>query len=217
MIQFQQVTKRYPGGFEAVKNLSFEIQSGELLFLAGHSGAGKSTLLKLIAGIEKPTAGAVLVNGQNVARLSRTSLPYVRRHFGLIFQDHKILFDRNVYENVKLPLDITGFNGMEAKRRVLAALDKVGLSGKEKLNPISLSGGEQQRLCIARAVVHRPAILLADEPTANLDRDNAHDILELFKSFHQVGVTLVISAHDETLMADYGRRILRLKNGQFTA
>lgn len=217
MIQFQQVTKRYPGGFEAVKNLSFEIQAGELLFLAGHSGAGKSTLLKLIAGIEKPTAGAVLVNGQNVARLSRTSLPYVRRHFGLIFQDHKILFDRTVYENVKLPLDITGFNGMEAKRRVLAALDKVGLSGKEKLNPISLSGGEQQRLCIARAVVHRPAILLADEPTANLDRDNAHDILELFKSFHQVGVTLVISAHDETLMADYGRRILRLKHGQFTA
>ncbi|KAF0812346.1 Cell division ATP-binding protein FtsE [Andreprevotia sp. IGB-42] len=217
MIQFQQVTKRYAGGFEAVKNLSFEIQSGELLFLAGHSGAGKSTLLKLIAGIEKPTAGAVLVNNQNVARLSRASLPYVRRHFGLIFQDHKILFDRSVYENVKLPLDITGFNGMEAKRRVLAALDKVGLSGKEKLNPISLSGGEQQRLCIARAVVHRPAILLADEPTANLDRDNAHDILELFKSFHQVGVTLVISAHDETLMADYGRRILRLKNGQFTA
>ncbi|WP_035054677.1 cell division ATP-binding protein FtsE [Andreprevotia chitinilytica] len=217
MIQFQQVTKRYPGGFEAVRNLSFEIQAGELLFLAGHSGAGKSTLLKLIAGIEKPTAGAVLVNNQNVARLSRASLPYVRRHFGLIFQDHKILFDRSVYENVKLPLDIIGFDGREARRRVQAALDKVGLSGKEKLNPISLSGGEQQRLCIARAVVHRPAILLADEPTANLDRDNAHDILELFKSFHQVGVTLVISAHDETLMSDYGRRILRLKNGQFTA
>ncbi|MBE9609128.1 cell division ATP-binding protein FtsE [Chitinilyticum litopenaei] len=216
-MQFQQVTKDYSGGFTAVKNLSFEIASGELVFLAGHSGAGKSTLLKLIAGIEQPTSGTVLVNKQNLARLSRASLPYVRRHIGLIFQDHKILFDRSVYDNVALPLDIIGFDGREAKRRVLAALDKVGLAGKEKLNPVALSGGEQQRLCIARAVVHRPAILLADEPTANLDRDYANDILELFKSFHQVGVTIVISAHDESLMADYGRRILRLKNGQFTA
>ncbi|WP_047394941.1 cell division ATP-binding protein FtsE [Chitinibacter sp. ZOR0017] len=217
MIQFQQVSKSYPGGFDAIKNLSFEIPSGELVFLAGHSGAGKSTLLKLMAGIEKPTAGAVLLNGQNLARMSRASLPFVRRHIGLIFQDHKILYDRSVFDNVRLPLDIIGFEHQEGRRRVLAALDKVGLAGKEKLNPISLSGGEQQRLCIARAVVHRPSILLADEPTANLDRDYAHDILELFKSFHQVGVTLVISAHDESLMADYGRRILRLKNGQFTA
>ncbi|WP_028450252.1 cell division ATP-binding protein FtsE [Chitinibacter tainanensis] len=217
MIQFQQVSKSYPGGFDAIKNLSFEIPSGELVFLAGHSGAGKSTLLKLMAGIEKPTAGAVLLNGQNLARMSRASLPFVRRHIGLIFQDHKILYDRSVFDNVRLPLDIIGFDHQEGRRRVLAALDKVGLAGKEKLNPISLSGGEQQRLCIARAVVHRPSILLADEPTANLDRDYAHDILELFKSFHQVGVTLVISAHDESLMADYGRRILRLKNGQFTA
>lgn len=216
-IQFQQVTKDYAGGFTAVKNLSFEIASGELVFLAGHSGAGKSTLLKLIAGIEQPTSGTVLVNKQNLARLSRSSLPYVRRHIGLIFQDHKILFDRSVYDNVALPLDIIGFDGREAKRRVQAALDKVGLAGKERLNPVALSGGEQQRLCIARAVVHRPAILLADEPTANLDRDYANDILELFKSFHQVGVTIVISAHDESLMADYGRRILRLKHGQFTA
>ncbi|SFN02035.1 cell division transport system ATP-binding protein [Formivibrio citricus] len=217
MIQFQQVSKRYPGGFDALKNLSFEIQTGELLFLAGHSGAGKSTILKLIAGIERPTGGAVLVNGQNVGSMRRSSIPFIRRNIGLIFQDHKILFDRSVYDNVRLPLDILGFDGQEARRRVLAALDKVGLSGKEKLNPVTLSGGEQQRLCIARAVVHRPAILLADEPTANLDRDYANDILELFRSFHQVGVTLVISAHDESLMADYGRRILRLKNGQFTA
>ncbi|GAA5785336.1 ABC transporter ATP-binding protein [Chitiniphilus shinanonensis] len=217
MIQFQQVSKRYPGGIDAVKQLSFEIRSGELVFLAGHSGAGKSTLLKLIAGIERPTSGAVLVNHQNVSRLSRKALPYVRRHIGLIFQDHKILFDRSVFDNVRLPLDIIGFSGPEVRRRVLAALDKVGLAGKESLNPIALSGGEQQRLCIARAVVHRPAILLADEPTANLDRDYAHDILELFKSFHQVGVTLVIAAHDESLMADYGRRILRLKHGEFTA
>lgn len=217
MIQFQQVSKSYPGGFDAIKNLSFEIPTGELVFLAGHSGAGKSTLLKLIAGIEKPSSGAVLLNGQNLARMSRGSLPFVRRHLGLIFQDHKILYDRSVFDNVRLPLDIIGFDHREGHRRVLAALDKVGLAGKEKLNPISLSGGEQQRLCIARAVVHRPSILLADEPTANLDRDYAHDILELFKSFHQVGVTLVISAHDESLMADYGRRILRLKHGQFTA
>jgi cell division transport system ATP-binding protein len=159
----------------------------------------------------------VLLNGQNLARMSRGSLPFVRRHLGLIFQDHKILYDRSVFDNVRLPLDIIGFDYQEGRRRVLAALDKVGLAGKEKLNPVSLSGGEQQRLCIARAVVHRPSILLADEPTANLDRDYAHDILELFKSFHQVGVTLVISAHDESLMADYGRRILRLKHGQFTA
>lgn len=217
MIQFQQVSKRYPGGFDALKNLSFEIQTGELLFLAGHSGAGKSTILKLIAGIERPSGGAVLVNGQNIGSMRRSSIPFIRRNIGLIFQDHKILFDRSVYDNVRLPLDILGFDGQEARRRVLAALDKVGLADKEKLNPITLSGGEQQRLCIARAVVHRPAILLADEPTANLDRDYAHDILDLFRSFHQVGVTLVISAHDETLMADYGRRILRLKNGQFTA
>ncbi len=217
MIQFQQVSKRYPGGFDAIKNLSFDIPDGELVFLAGHSGAGKSTILKLIAGIERPSAGAVLLNGQNIGSMRRASMPFVRRNIGLIFQDHKILYDRSVFDNVRLPLDIIGFDGREARRRVLAALDKVGLAGKEKLSPMGLSGGEQQRLCIARAVVHRPAILLADEPTANLDRDYAHDILELFKSFHQVGVTLVIAAHDETLMADYGRRILRLKNGQFTA
>ncbi|MBV1774399.1 cell division ATP-binding protein FtsE [Burkholderiaceae bacterium DAT-1] len=217
MIQFNQVSKRYPGGFEALKQLSFEIQSGELVFLAGHSGAGKSTLLKLVAGIERPSSGSVLVNGQNLAAVSRAAIPFVRRHIGLIFQDHKILYDRSVFDNVMLPLDIIGFDHRDAQKRVRAALDKVGLLGKEKLNPVSLSGGEQQRLCIARAVVHRPSILLADEPTGNLDRDYAHDIMELFKSFHQVGVTIIISAHDESLMADYGRRILRLSKGQFTS
>ncbi|MFC4160929.1 cell division ATP-binding protein FtsE [Chitinimonas lacunae] len=216
MIQFNQVSKRYPGGFEALKHLTFRIETGELVFLAGHSGAGKSTLLKLIAGIERPSAGAVVVNGQNLASITRQSLPFVRRHIGLIFQDHKILFDRSVFDNVMLPLDILGYDRRDAGKRVRAALDKVGLLGREKLNPISLSGGEQQRLCIARAVVHRPAILLADEPTGNLDRDYAHDIMELFKSFHQVGVTILIAAHDESLMADYGRRILRLAHGQFT-
>jgi cell division transport system ATP-binding protein len=216
MIEFKQVSKSYDG-FYALKNLSFTIETGELVFLAGHSGAGKSTLLNLIAGIERASAGDVVVNEQNLSRLKRTSIPYVRRHLGLIFQDHKILYDRNVFDNVMLPLNIVGFPYQDARRRVMAALDKVGLAGKEKLNPVSLSGGEQQRLCIARAVVHRPSILLADEPTGNLDRAYALDIMELFKSFHQVGVTIVISAHDETLMADYGRRILRLKEGQFTA
>ena len=216
MIQFNQVSKSYSGGFIALKNLTFDIKAGELVFLAGHSGAGKSTLLKLISGIERPSSGNVMVNAQNIAKMRRSAIPYVRRHIGLIFQDHKILFDRNVFDNVMLPLNITGFDYRDAKKRVIAALDKVGLKGKEKLNPISLSGGEQQRLCIARAVVHRPTILLADEPTGNLDRAYSLDIMELFKSFHQVGVTVVISAHDETLMVDYGRRILRLKAGEFT-
>lgn len=217
MIQFNQVTKSYRGGFTALNNVTFEIKAGELVFLAGHSGAGKSTLLKLIAGIEQPSKGSVLVNGQNLARMPRSAMPYVRRHMGLIFQDHKILFDRNVFENVMLPLNIMGVDYTDAKKRVAAALDKVGLTGKEKCNPVSLSGGEQQRLCIARAVVPRTSILLADEPTGNLDRAYALDIMELFKSFHQAGMTIIISAHDETLMADYGRRILRLKEGQFTA
>src|SRR5574343_316832 len=214
MIQFEQVGKRYPRGHEALKNLSFTIDSGEMLFLTGHSGAGKSTLLKLIAGIERASSVSVLVNDQNLSKLRASQLPYVRQHIGIVFQDHKILFDRNVFDNVMLPLDIIGFDRREAAKRVRAALDKVGLLGKEKVMPVRLSGGEQQRLCIARAVVHRPSILLADEPSANLDRAYALDIMELFKSFHQVGVTVIVSAHDETLMEDYGRRIIRLREGQ---
>lgn len=216
MIEFNQVSKSYRGGFTALNNLTFNIKAGELVFLAGHSGAGKSTLIKLIAGIELPTKGSVLVNGQNLAKISRTAIPYIRRYIGLIFQDHKILFDRNVFDNVMLPLNIMGLTYQQARKRVLMALDKVGLVGKEKQNPVSLSGGEQQRLCIARAVVNSPRILLADEPTGNLDSAYALDIMELFKSFHQAGVTIIISAHDESLMADYGRRILRLQGGQFT-
>ncbi len=215
MIQFDQVTKSYPGGIEAIKNLSFRVNKGEMVFLAGHSGAGKSTLLKLIAGIERATTGNVLVNGQNVSALRAAQLHYLRQHIGLVFQDHKILFDRSVFENVMLPLDIIGFDRKESVKRVRAALDKVGLLKREKANPIGLSGGEQQRLCIARAVVHRPAILLADEPTGNLDRAYSLDIMELFRSFNQVGVTVVVSAHDEILMADYGQRIIRLAHGQF--
>ncbi len=217
MIQFDQVTKRYPGGIDAQKNLSFKVDKGEMVFLAGHSGAGKSTLLKLIAGIERATSGTVLINGQNLGKLGGTQISYMRQHIGLVFQDHKILFDRSVFDNVMLPLDVIGFDRREAAKRVRAALDKVGLLEREKSNPIRLSGGEQQRLCIARAVVHRPSILLADEPTGNLDRDYAHDIMALFKSFNQVGVTVVVSAHDETLMNEYGRRIIRLAHGHFTA
>lgn len=218
MIQFDRVTKRYPGNNnEALKNLSFTIDTSEMVFLAGHSGAGKSTLLKLIAGIERATTGNILVNGQNISSLRPNQISFVRQHIGLVFQDHKILYDRNVFENVMLPLDIIGFDRRDATRRVRAALDKVGMLAKERCMPIQLSGGEQQRLCIARSVVHRPSILLADEPSANLDRAYALDIMELFRSFHQVGVTVVISAHDETLMADYGHRIIRLKEGQFAS
>ena len=213
MIQFDQVSKRYQGGVEALQKLSFHIQKGEMVFLAGHSGAGKSTLLKLVAGIERASAGNVLVNGQNLSKIRAAQLPFLRQHLGIVFQDHKILYDRTVFDNVRLPLDIIGFEREEASRRVRAALDKVGLLSKEKLNPIRLSGGEQQRLCIARAVVHRPTILLADEPTGNLDRDYALEIMELFQSFHQVGVTVVISTHDESLMKEYGQRTIRLHQG----
>ena len=214
MIQFSEVSKVYPGGIEALNQLTFQIDKGEMVFLAGHSGAGKSTLLKLIAGIERANRGTVTVNGQNLSKMHPTALAYLRQHIGLIFQDHKILFDRTVHENVLLPLEIIGFDRREAAKRVRAALDKVGLLNKEKMNPVRLSGGEQQRLCIARAVVHRPAILLADEPTGNLDRAYAQDIMELFKSFHQVGVTIVISAHDEILMREYGQRTIRLSQGK---
>ncbi len=214
MIRFNQVYKRYPGGYAALKNLSFDIAEGEMAFLTGHSGAGKSTLLKLIAAIERPSSGSVLVNGQNIGALKLGAVPYLRRNLGLIFQDHKLLFDRNLFDNVMLPLQIVGFDHRESARRVRAALDKVGLLKREKANPISLSGGEQQRLCIARAIVNRPTILLADEPTGNLDAESANDIMDIFKSFHQVGVTLLISTHDESVLRQYQSRTLTLKQGE---
>jgi len=214
MIKFSQVNKRYPGGYEALKHLSFEIAEGEQVFLTGHSGAGKSTLLKLIAAIERPNGGSVVVKGQNVGSLKGGALPYLRRHLGLVFQDHKLLFDRSAFDNVMLPLQICGFDHRESAKRVRAALDKVGLLHREKANPIALSGGEQQRLCIARAIVNRPAILLADEPTGNLDSEYAHDIMSIFKSFHQVGVTLLIATHDEKILDRHSGRILSLKHGE---
>lgn len=214
MITFNQVHKRYPGGYEALKNVSFDLAEGEMVFLTGHSGAGKSTLLKLIAAIERPNAGSVLVNNQNIGALKSGALPFLRRNLGIIFQDHKLLFDRNVFDNVMLPLQICGFDHRESGKRVRAALDKVGLLKREKAQPIALSGGEQQRLCIARAIVNRPIILLADEPTGNLDSEYAQEIMSIFKSFHQVGVTLLISTHDETVLQDTQVRVLSLKHGE---
>ena len=213
MISFSDVTKRYPEGLEALKNVSFEIEAGEMVFITGHSGAGKSTVFRLLAAIERPTSGSIVVNGQNLAALRKSAIPYLRRNFGLIFQDQKLLFDRSVLDNVLLPLAIVGLPAREAIRRARAALDKVGLLDREKTHPIALSGGEQQRLAIARAVVNRPAILLADEPTANLDADSASAILEIFRAFHQVGVTLVIATHDPDWMARFSPRVLRLERG----
>ena len=214
MISFSQVTKRYPGGHEALAGVSFDIAQGELVFLTGHSGAGKSTLLKLVAAIERPTSGLVTVNGQNVGRLSRLAVPYLRRNIGLVFQDHKLLFDRSAIENVMLPLDIAGFDRRESAKRARAVLDKVGLLAREKANPVSLSGGEQQRLCIARALVSRPALLLADEPTGNLDAGYAADIMAMFRDFHQVGTTLLIATHDDRALSALGGRILHLDHGR---
>jgi len=213
MISFSRVSKRYPGGFEALRDISLAIADGEMAFITGHSGAGKSTLLKLMAAIERPTSGSVIVNGQNVGALGPRAIPFLRRNFGLIFQDHKLLFDRTVFENVVLPLNIIGYERRDAARRVRAALDKVGLLAKEKAYPITLSGGEQQRLAIARAIVHRPALLLADEPTGNLDSAYAGELGALFKSFNQVGVTVVIATHDELLAARLNPRVIPLKNG----
>ncbi|MDW7535136.1 MAG: cell division ATP-binding protein FtsE [Candidatus Nitrotoga sp.] len=214
MIQLSKICKAYPGGYEALRNISFEIDAGEMIFLTGHSGAGKSTLLKLIAAIERPNSGSIVVKGQNIGLIKGGALPYLRRNFGLIFQDHKLLFDRSVFDNVMLPLQICGFDYRESAKRVRAALDKVGLLKREKASPIALSGGEQQRLCIARAIVNRPPIILADEPTGNLDSDYADDIMSILKSFHQVGVTLLISTHDESILRQFSGRMLVLKNGE---
>lgn len=214
MITCTSISKRYPEGPEALTDVSFEIGSGEMVYISGHSGAGKSTLFRLLAAIERPTSGSIVVNGQNLAALRRSAIPYLRRSFGLIFQDHKLLFDRSALDNVLLPLNIVGLSAREASRRAYAALDKVGLAGRERVHPIALSGGEQQRLAIARAVVNRPAILLADEPTANLDADSASDILEIFRAFHEVGVTIVIATHDPQWIARFSPRVIRLDRGR---
>ena len=213
MIRFSAVAKRYPGGHEALRGVSLEIAAGEMVAVTGHSGAGKSTLLKLAAGIERASSGSVVIQGQNLAALGETALAVLRRRVGFVFQDHKLLFDRTAFENVALPLRIAGFPREETGRRVRAALDKVGLLAREKAHPVALSGGEQQRLCIARAIVNRPSILIADEPTGNLDAEYARAIVELFNSFHQVGVTVLLSTHDETSVARLRCRHVGLAEG----
>ena len=214
MIKFDQVSKRYPGGREALSRVNFTLESGEMAFLTGHSGAGKSTLLKLMIVMERPSQGQVFVNGQNLNRLSQRQIPAVRRNVGVVFQNHQLLFDRTVFENVALPLTISGYRPKEAQRRVRAALSKVGLEGKERQFPIALSGGEQQRVGIARAVVNKPSLLLADEPTGNLDPELSRDIMNLFVQFQQVGVTVLIATHDIGLVEEMGLRRLRLSQGR---
>lgn len=214
MIRFDQVSKRYEGGKEALSRVSFEMPAGEMAFLTGHSGAGKSTLMKLIIVMERASQGQVIVNGTNLNRISAKQVPYIRRNVGVVFQNHQLLFDRTVYDNVALPLTIAGYQPREVGRRVRAALGKLGLSNKEKQYPVALSGGEQQRVGIARAVVNRPTILLADEPTGNLDPALSREIMNLFDQFNQVGVTVLIATHDLDLVARMGKRELILKQGR---
>ncbi|WP_297813059.1 cell division ATP-binding protein FtsE [uncultured Methylophaga sp.] len=214
MIRFSDVYKRYSNQHEALSGLSFELSKGEMAFLTGHSGAGKSTLLKLIALIERSSHGQVWVNNQNLTRLPKWKVPYYRRKIGLVFQDHNLLHDRTVFDNVALPLIIAGENHREIGRRVRAALDKVGLLGKERSLPIALSGGEQQRVGIARAVVNRPPVLLADEPTGNLDPALSREIMDLFEQFNQVGVTVFIATHDLELINRMPYRRITLEQGR---
>ena len=214
MIRFDNVAKRYPNGHEGLASVSMHLEEGEMAFLTGHSGAGKSTLLKLIGLLERPTRGQVWVNGRNLNKLTARDIPLHRREVGMIFQDHRLLHDRTVFDNVALPLVVAGMKHAETNRRVRAALDKVGLLKKERVFPIALSGGEQQRVGIARAVVSKPPVLLADEPTGNLDPDLSREIMELFSQFNQVGVTLLVATHDVDLIQRFGKRIIQLRRGR---
>lgn len=213
MIRFENVAKRYPGGREALRGVSFHLERGEMAFLTGPSGAGKSTLLKLVTLIEKPTRGTVVINSQNTSRLARRAIPRFRQRIGIVFQDHKLLYDRSVFDNVALPLVILGLGPREIARRVRAALDQVGLLGRERHAPITLSTGEQQRVGIARAVASRPDVVVADEPTGNLDPELSLEIMRLFERFNEVGVTLLIATHDLELIERLDRRRLRLVDG----
>lgn len=214
MIRFEQVSKRYKHGHEALNNVNLHVKQGEMVFVTGHSGAGKSTLLKLIMRLEAPSFGQVYVSGQNLSRLPKHQIPYLRRHIGVVFQNHHLLSDRTIFDNVALPLLIEGYHPRDIGRRVRAALDKVGLLNKEKLLPIMLSGGEQQRVGIARAVVNKPTVLLADEPTGNLDPRLAAEIMRLFADFNQVGVTVLVASHDLALITRMHNRVLTLQQGQ---
>ncbi|MDA0705758.1 MAG: cell division ATP-binding protein FtsE [Proteobacteria bacterium] len=217
MIRFEEVTKRFPGGQEALSGLSLTIDKGEMVFVTGHSGAGKSTLLRLIALIERPTSGQVIVDGQNTHRVKRRKIPAYRRQIGMVFQDHKLLYDRPVFDNVALPLVIAGMGFREAGRRVRPALEQVGLLHKEKRNPATLSAGEQQRVGIARAIVSRPKLLIADEPTGNLDPDLSLEVMRIFRRFNEVGVTVLIASHDIVLIDKLGCRRIELDGGRMAA
>ena len=218
MIQLHNVGKRYPAGHEALQDLSFRIERGEMAFVTGHSGAGKSTLLKLLGLIERPSSGELVVNDRNLGRLSKRQIPYYRRTLGMIYQDFRLLVDRTVYDNVALPLVAAGqYDNQEIGRRTRAALDKVGLLGKEKYRPMELSGGEQQRVGIARAVVHKPVLLLADEPTGNLDPSLSWEIMSLFEAFNRVGVTVLIASHNMELISRMRHRLIVLNNGRLTS
>ena len=214
MIRFDEVSKRYDGGSEALSRVSFELAGGEMSFLTGHSGAGKSTLMKLIILMERASQGQVIVNGTNLNRVSRRQVPALRRSVGVVFQNHQLLSDRTVYDNVALPLTIAGFSPKEVGRRVRAALSKVGLSDKEKKYPVALSGGEQQRVGIARAVVNKPPLLLADEPTGNLDPECHKKLWTCFSQFNQVGVSVLIATHDLDLVQRMAKRELILRDGK---
>jgi cell division transport system ATP-binding protein len=214
MIRFDNVAKRYPNGHEGLSGVDLQVAPGEMVFLTGHSGAGKSTLLKLIGLLERASRGQVWVNGRNLNKLKRRDVPYHRREVGMIFQDHRLLHDRTVFDNIALPLVVAGMKHAEVKRRVRAALDKVGLLKKERVFPITLSGGEQQRVGIARALVSKPPVLLADEPTGNLDPELSLEIMQLFAQFNQVGVTLLIATHDIDLIQRFDKRIIQLRHGR---
>ena len=216
MIEFDNVSKRYPDGHEALSQVSFALDAGEMAFLTGHSGAGKSTLLKLIMLMERPSGGELRVNNKNLNHLHKSQIPYYRRRVGVVFQNHQLLFDRTVFDNVALPLQVSGAQHRDIERRVRAALDKVGLLSKEKLNPVQLSGGEQQRIGIARAVVHTPRILLADEPTGNLDPELSAEIMTLFEDFRNVGVSVLVATHDIALISAMGERVLTLNQGRLS-
>ncbi len=217
MIVFEHVGKRYGGRFEALAHLDFRVRRGEMVFLTGHSGAGKSSLLRLIMRLERPSRGRILVAGHDIDRLHPSQVPFYRRQIGVVFQDHQLLFDRSIFHNVALPLEIQGVEPRESARRVRAALDKVGLLHRERALPIELSGGEQQRVGIARAVVNKPSLLLADEPTGNLDPQLSADIMALFEDFNRIGTTVMIASHDLALIARLRHRTLRLREGRLVA
>ncbi len=214
MIRLDDVSKQFPGGQEALSGLSLSVETGDMVFVTGHSGAGKSTLLRLIALIERPTSGQVIVDGQNTRRVKRRKIPAYRRQIGMVFQDHKLLYDRPVFDNVALPLIIGGMGYREAGRRVRPALEQVGLLHKEKRSPSTLSAGEQQRVGIARAIVSRPKLLIADEPTGNLDPDLSLEVMRIFRRFNEVGVTVLIASHDIALIDKLGCRRIELDSGK---